>query len=424
MDKKILPRKAFHKLMEMRKDNKIVLLLGPRQVGKTTLLKQLNSELSKASKSLFLDLDILSNYERVSTFESFVSTLELAGYKKSQKQLFYVFLDEFQKYPGMPKVMKNAYDNLDNVKIYASGSSSLAIKDSVQESLAGRKRICELYPLDFEEFLWFKQDARASEQLSNAGSLNGDSLSGPLRDLDAQLREFMTFGGYPEVALCASKAEKIAVLESVFDLYVKKDLVDYLKMDRILPMKRVMELLAVNNGQKTKYDDLVKEASSSFAEAKHFLEILSETYVIKELRPFFTNRKKEMVKMPKTYFIDSGVRNLFIRNFNDLSIRSDAGFLFEGFILSEFLKRGARELRFWQDKNRNEVDILMEKDARWIPIEIKFKQSLKSDDLRGLRAFIREYPETQKAFLVSPIAQKDSKGTDFILPYCLGKVVA
>jgi predicted AAA+ superfamily ATPase len=422
MEHRIFPRKMFQTLMGMRDDKKIVLLLGSRQVGKTTLMKELSSELSKTNKSLFLDLDVLSNYERVSTFEGFVGTLKLNGYREGQKDFFYVFLDEFQKYPGMPKVMKNVHDNLGNVKIYASGSSSLAIKDSAQESLAGRKRICELYPLDFEEFLWFKQSEKASEQLSNSRSLSGEGLSGPLRDLEALLGEFLIFGGYPEVVLAGSKEEKIAALEGIFDLYVKKDLVDYLRMGRMLPMKRVMELLAVNNGQRTKYDDLAKSASSSFTEVRHFIEILAETYIVRELRPFYTNRNKEIVKMPKIYFIDPGVRNFFIRNFNDLSIRADAGFLFEGFVISELLKKGARSMRFWRDKNGNEVDLIAEKDTERIPVEIKFKQALKSEDFKGLNAFRAEYPATRDAFLVSLAAQKASNGASLILPYCLGKI--
>src|SRR3989344_2016154 len=125
----MLPRKVLQKLKEQAKNRKIVLLLGARQVGKTTLLKELFNELLKTNKCLFLDLDILSNYEKTSSFESFINTLKVNGYDEKQKEFFYLFLDEFQKYPSLAQIMKNVYDNADNVKIYASGSSSVAIKD-------------------------------------------------------------------------------------------------------------------------------------------------------------------------------------------------------------------------------------------------------------------------------------------------------
>ena len=246
----MLPRKIFQKLKENAKNKKIVLLIGARQVGKTTLLKELFSELSGTNKCLFLDLDILSNYEKISSFEGLVNTLKINGYDEKQKDFFYLFLDEFQKYRSLSKIMKNVYDNLKNIKIYASGSSSLTIKDEVQESLAGRKQIIEIFPLDFEEFLWFKQNEKLSGNLKNLEKLKGDNLGSSAEEFNSLLKEFLISGGYPEVALKKSKEEKTEVLSSIFDLYIKKDLVEYLRIEKILEIKKLIEFLAVNNGQK------------------------------------------------------------------------------------------------------------------------------------------------------------------------------
>jgi len=228
------PRKIFPELLQQAKTRKISLLLGARQVGKTTLLKTISQELSKTHKCLFLDLDILSNYENISTFELLLTTLKLHGYTEDQKQWFYLFLDEFQKYPKLTIILKNVYDTLLNVKIYASGSSSLTIKHTVQESLAGRKIIMPIYPLDFEEFLLFKQNKDLIDNYPALQNLKGDHLAPSLKKYAALLKEFMLFGGYPEVALQQTKEDKIRTLDSIFDLYVKKDLVDYLKIDKIL----------------------------------------------------------------------------------------------------------------------------------------------------------------------------------------------
>ena len=205
----ILKRKIFEKLRKQEKDRKISLLIGARQVGKTTLLKELFSQLSRENKCIFFDLDLISDYEKVSSFESLLNLIKLKGYNENQKEFFYLFLDEFQKYPSLVKVMKNVYDNLPNVKLYASGSSSLIIKNQVQESLAGRKIINELFPLDFEEFLIFRKEENLAKNLKNIRKLNGDKLSGALKEYRRLLEEFMIFGGYPEVVLKDTKDENL-----------------------------------------------------------------------------------------------------------------------------------------------------------------------------------------------------------------------
>ena len=419
----MLPRKIFKRLKEQAKDKKIALLLGARQVGKTTLLKELYLELSQSNRCLFLDLDILSNYEKVSTFENLINTIKLNGYKEEQNEFFYLFLDEFQRYPAIAKIMKNVYDNFNNVKIYASGSSSLAIKSQIQESLAGRKKINEIFPLDFEEFLWFKQNDKLLTNFLNINGLKGENLYSPLKEFNGLLKEFLVFGGYPEAVLKTSKEGKTEVLSSIFDLYVKKDLLEYLNIEKILDIKKLIEFLAVNNGKKIKYEEISKLTSLKFNETKRYLEILRETYIVEILRPFYTNKNKEIVKIPKIYFIDNGVRNFFINNFNELSLRDDSGFLFEGFVLSEFLKKGIKNIRFWQDKNGNEVDMLFEENSILTPIEVKFKQSLKSEDFRGVNAFLKDYPKTKKGYIINLGSQKTSKNINLILPYSLDRLV-
>lgn len=419
----IIRRKIFEKLMVQSKERKISLLIGARQVGKTTLLKELFQELSVHSKCLFLDVDVLSNYEKASSFENLLNTLKLNGYEENQKNLFYLFLDEFQKYPSLTKVMKNVYDNLENVKIYASGSSSLTIKNQIQESLAGRKEVTEIFPLDFKEFLIFKEKNDLAEKLINIKKLSGKDLSFSLKEYRSFLEEFMIFGGYPEVVLKKSKEDKQKVLESIFDLYVKKDLIEYLNVEKILNVKRLIEFLAVNNGQKIKHQEISKISGLNFQETKKYIEILLETYLVREVRPFFTNKNKELVKIPKIYFIDNGVRNYFINNFNNLKLRSDAGYLFEGFIFSELIKHGQKDIKFWNDKNLEEVDFIIEKKGEIIPIEIKFKEELKLNDFSGLNNFFNSYKKTKKGFLVNLAKQIKEKKTELVLPYLISEKI-
>jgi len=418
----MLPRKIFQELTKQSKDRKISILLGARQVGKTTLLKALFEELSKNNKCLFLDIDILSNYEKVSTYELLLSTIKVSGYDENQKEYFYLFLDEFQKYPPLTKIMKNVYDNLRNIKIYASGSSSLTIKNEIQESLAGRKSITNVYPLDFEEFLWFKQNKKIIDNYQNIRKLKGDNLYNSLKEYNELLKEYMIFGGYPDVVLAQNKEDKMKVLDSIFDLYVKKDLVDYLKISKILEMKKLIEFLAVNNGQKIKYEEISKLTTFTFKEIKNNLEILKETFIIEILKPFYTNKNKEIVKIPKIYFLDNGVRNYFIKNFNEMNIREDSGFLFEGIVLSELIKNNMVEIKFWQDKNETEVDFILERNGL-TAIEVKYKKELKSNDYNGLKRFKEEYPKTKQLILINLDYQKRTKNIDLILPYSIHQIV-
>ncbi len=417
----MLKRKIFEKLIEQAKDRKIALLIGARQVGKTTLLRGIYEELSAKNKCLFFDLDVLTNYEKVSTFENLTNLLKINGYEEKQKEFFYLFLDEFQRYPDVVKIMKNVYDNLPNVKIFASGSSSLSIKNQIQESLAGRKLINELFPLDFEEFLLFKDQAKLAENLVNLRKLEGDKLDLSLRSYKNYLEEFMIFGGYPEVVLKNKNEEKKQILDSIFDLYVKNDLVEYLNVNKLLNVKQLIEFLAINSGQKIKYEEISKVSSLEFNEIKRYLDILSETYLIEILRPFYSNKNKELIKIPKIYFIDNGVRNYFINNFNDIRLRNDSGFLFEGFILSELLKSGKKEIKFWQDKNFNEIDLILEEGGKIIPIEVKFREDLKAEHLRSLNIFLEKYKTVKKGYLVNLSSQKTFKRIRFLLPYLIQK---
>ncbi len=396
-------RKLFGSLIREKNNNKISIILGARQVGKTTILNELYQNLINDNNGIYFDLDILSNYEKVSTYENLVNTLKLKGYKENQTEIFYLFLDEFQRYREFSKILKNVFDHHKNIKIYATGSSSVKIKDEIQESLAGRKIIHNLFPLDFEEFIIFKDNHDALQQLKNVDKLKGNELHIPL--LQSLLQEFTIFGGYPEVVLSENKKTKIEVFESIFDLYVKKDLVEYLNINKILNVKRLIEILAINHAQKIKFEEIASICALKEYEVKSYIEILKETFLISEVRPYFTSKNKELVKIPKIYFIDNGVRNFFMNQFGNIDNRQDSGFLFESYVLSELTKHGCKNIKFWQDKNNHEVDFIIDKVHKQIPIEVKYKKKLKHEDFVGLRAFIRQYPQTEETFLVNPALQ-------------------
>ena len=416
--------RLIYPVLEKQKENgKITILVGPRQVGKTTLLRHLFEQFHKDHRCLFLDLDIYSHYEQVSSYENLINTLKLNGYQVAQPEIFILFLDEFQRYSDISRVLKSVCDHHHNIKVYASGSSSLAINKQIQESLAGRKRVIRIYPLSFREYLHFRDKNELNEKLHKLSTIQSDQLDALLPDAFAELNQFMVYGGYPEVAQVEVK-EKREVLGSIFDLYVKKDLVDFMKVDRIRQAKILIRHLAINHGQETSYSHLAQVSAIDEKTAKNYVEILKETFVVCVLSPWFTNRNKELVKTPKIYFIDNGVRNFFINNFNPHDMRQDSSFLFEGYVISELIKAGviAEQIKFWRTKNRQEVDLILEDGGNLKPIEIKYKRRLKSTDYKGLKGYTKAYPTSHPLYLVNLVNNTTMGEIQHLSPFDLGSL--
>ena len=391
-------RSAFKGILNQKNAKKISIILGPRQVGKTTILKELHRKLG----GVFLDVDIFSDYEKVSTYEKFINFIQLKGYKKNQREFFYVYLDEFQRYADLTMTMKNVYDHHDNIKIYATGSSSLLIKSAIQESLAGRKQITYLYPLSFKEFLFFKERNDLLEEIENIKKIERGEYYKLIPEVFKYLNEFLIFGGYPEVVLAETNKEKTEALRNIFDLYIKKDLVNFLRPAMIDSAYSLIKQLAINNGSMVNYSNYGMKAGIDTKTVKSYIQLLKETFLVVQLSPYFVNKNKEITKTPKIYFLDNGVRNYFFNNFNEMELRNDAGTLFESFYISEIIKSGEStdNIKYYRTKIGDEVDIILDRVSEIIPIEIKCKKILKESDARGLKKFMKKY-KVSAGYLVS-----------------------
>ncbi len=405
-------RKVYKKLKKNIDNQKIIILTGSRQVGKTTLMKMLIEDID--SSYAFLDMDIASNREHGETLEKFLDFLILNGYRKTDKK-FYVFVDEFQKAPELAVIFKNIYDHYPNIKIFASGSSSLLIKKNIKESLAGRKFIFEIYPLDFEEFLIFKQDEKILENYNNIQKLKSRDIDLPAK-FEKLIDEYLQFGGYPEVVLSSDEETKKMTLVSVFDLYLEKDIMSFSGIENISAFKKLVEILAVNNGQILNYNALARLIGIHNKTIRAYINLLEETYLIKIIKPYHTNKSKEIKKSPKIYFIDLGVRNFFINNFNQIDKRTDKGQIWETYILGELLKNNYKQIKFWRTKQGQEVDFVID-EGGIIPLEVKYKSKGKYDDYANLLNFLDNY-NLKKAYIVSDnrneLIRKDNKEILFL----------
>jgi len=397
-------RKIIDKIWEYLNEKEIIILLWARQVWKTSIMKYI-FEKEKRQK-LWLNLDKFSDCEKFSSFESIIDYLKFKNFDLSAPIV--LFVDEFQYCKNAERIFKNIYDEFDNIKIIASGSSSMEIKDKIQESLAWRKRIFYVYPLDLEEFIsWkFMLKNQTNDLISFKKFLDIKSdLKIIAKEYFDYLYEFMVFWWYPKTVLKVNKQE---VLEDIFDLYLKKDILNFLNIKNIDWFKKIITYLAINNWQQINYTDLSVFSSVDVNTLKSYLEILEHTFIIKQVKPFYTNKTKEIVKMPKVYFLDNWVRNYFVKNFiQEIDLRSDKWELFEWVILQEMIKNWIGEIKYWRTKTKVEVYFIIDKVLKLDAIEVKFKDTIKKTDFYGLESFKKLYADKlDKCLLVSKYGGK------------------
>ncbi len=383
-------RKLEKILLKSLDRREITVILGARQTGKTTLLKKIYSDTNK--QKCFIDLDIFENQSIFKSYSEVMRYLKFEGYEKNRE--FTLFIDEFHKVKDIGKILKNIYDNNPEIKIFATGSSSIEIISRMKESLAGRKRIYNLYPLSFKELLLFRDESLHKK------FIHSDTYTIPTsaeKKLYEMIKEYCVFGGYPEVALERKRDEKKNIIRDIFDLFVEKDLINFLKTKNPQAAHNILKYVAINSGQIINHTDISNTCSVDINTLKKYLNILEKTFIIKNIPPFFTNKKKEIVKAPKIYFYDPGIRNYFLKNFAFFEDRSDTSFLLENYFFSQFIKKAAwdEDIKYWRDKNGREVDFITQKNNRIKAYEIKNKNVIKKRDISNLLFFRKTYPETE-----------------------------
>ncbi len=422
----LFQRKIFSKLLAEKDKPQATILIGPRQVGKTTLLNQLIEVIGKDASFLKIDMDLFTNMEALASTEAFINYLKINGYKPGNK--FYVFFDEVQRLKNVSLLFKNLYDHFPDIKAYATGSSALDIRYKLQDSLAGRKFIHYIYPLTWTEFLEFKGRSDLIEKTKVIAEMKGDNLDYALEDHAVLLKEFLVWGGYPAVVLNNDREGKIQLLDSIFDQYFKKDIVDFLhfEVEDVLNLKKMVQILAASQSQLLHFAHLGRELGCSLYKVKEYFNILQETFLLAALPSYFTNKHKEIIKSPKVHFIDNGVRNYFLQTFQPVENRQDRGELLESFVFQELYKQKTplQNLYFWRDKQAKdkEVDIIKETEGRLTPIEVKFSVHQQRRDYQNLLLFADAYG-LKKGIVVNMTCQKDIMAKDiaisYITPYIL-----
>ena len=382
----------------------IVFLLGSRQVGKTSLMRRLMGDL-RVEKKIDLRQILYFDFEIIADEATFLQVTpeaveEIAkNYGADLGKEIYVFIDEIQYHPNPSNLLKVIFDHLPQFHLLVSGSSTTKIKEKFKDSLAGRHKTFILSPLSFEEFLIFSSHPELREIYRNQNL--------PLRlkeDLKNAFGEYAVFGGYPKVVLSRSQDEKITALESIFTSYVRRDIKDLALIEETEKFNKLVSLLAFQIGNLLNLAELSNATALNRKTLEKYLFILENTFIIRLLKPFFSNRRQEITKSPKIYFCDTGLRNYIVNNFFPLDKRTDAGSLFEnGLFLMLSQKTKEDNLRYWRSVLKQEVDFVkIDLAGKVIPYEAKFTRS----DLQktppvssGVRSFIKSY-KPNEAFVV------------------------
>lgn len=387
----------------------IIAILGPRQSGKTTLVRHIFETLENA---LFL------SFEDRKTLELFVEDEKTFAelYARNNR---YLFIDEFQYAKDGGQKLKYIYDHYPGTKILISGSSAPGLTIHGIKYLIGRIFVFNLFPLSFEEFLRYKDDAVFRIYIEKREAINGHIFNnGKLPDMSAALLEilnkvydeYLIYGGYPRVAIAKSDEEKKTVLKNIYSTYFLREIKDILGLTTDFKLSKLIKALSLQPGGLVSYNSLSEVSGFDHKDLLTHLNILEKTFICKRVTPFYTNKRTEIIKLPKIYFFDSGFRNTIIDDFRPYELRQNVGQLNENFIFSELTYAGG-EVKFWRSKAKAEVDFILEKEGL---TAIESKSGGRSET-RSLKSFKEKYKPNRTVILCRE-KLLDDEGT-LIMPF-------
>lgn len=326
---------------------KVLVLYGPRRVGKTELVRAMISSFKGKIYSGTGD-----NQELRALLESQqltkISSL-LGGYDL-------IFIDEAQRIPQIGFGLKLLVDFHPNISIIVTGSSSLDLSDKIGEPLTGRNKIRTLYPISVLELY------------QQFGGMEVTQI----------LEQLLLFGSYPEVLNTKSKEDKIEYLLTIRDSYLLKDILEMESIRNPSKLSDLLKLLAFRIGHEVSLNELSNNLGIARQSVERYLDLLEKTFIIKRVGGFSRNLRSEISKTARYYFYDNGIRNAIINNFNHIDQRNDIGMLWENFLFIERIKKQEYKRLFsnnyfWRTYNRQEIDLVEERDGRLYGYEFKYK---------------------------------------------------
>lgn len=341
--------------------NKIIVLTGPRQVGKTTLLKKIRA--TQKEKVLWLNAD---TFEVQTLFEN-NSLVQLKSIFKNKK---IIFIDEAQNIKDIGLKLKIIIDEIEDVQLVVTGSSAFELANELNEPLTGRKFEYTMYPISFQEMV---------------------EHHGLLEELH-QLKNRMVFGYYPDVVVQIGSQKE--VLNLLANSYLFKDILIWNRIKKSDKLVKLLQALAFQIGHQVSYNELSKTIGIDSETVEKYIQLLEQSFVVFRLHSFSRNLRSELKKSKKIYFFDVGIRNAVIANYNVLELRNDEGALWENFAISERKKylmynQMYANTFFWRTKAQQEIDYLEEREGKLYAYEFKWNVNSKN---KISKTFLNSYP--------------------------------
>lgn len=374
-------------------EKEMTVLIGPRQVGKTYLMKYLQGKLKeKGEKTLFLNLDIDDHRPFFDSQGQLISYIEL----QVGKEKAYVFIDEIQRKENAELFLKGIADMDLPYKFIISGSGSLELKAKISESMAGRKRMFAIDPISFKEFINFRTEYKYEDRLGEFFALEKDKTQ-------RFLEEYMVFGGYPQVILSDTVWKKQSTMEEIYKSYIEQDIKKLLNIEKEEAFTNLLKVIASQIGSLVNTSELSSTIGIADKTVQHYLWYLEKTFIIKKVSPYYQNVRSEISKSPVYYFYDVGLRNFLLGLFGLPRIPQPlSGHLFENLIfnmLREQFVLAPTQIHFWRTRDKAEVDFILVTGLEAVPLEAKHKRISKLEVPRSFRSFLRKY-KPKKAYLI------------------------
>ena len=325
---------------------KVLLLIGPRQVGKTTLLKNMLESVSTEKKVQFWNCD-------ESDVRQFLSEANSAKLKSFVGNSDFIVIDEAQRVKDIGLTIKLLHDSFPSIQLAVTGSSSLDLSNSINEPLTGRKFEYNLFPFSTNELV------------------NHTSMLEEMR----LLKNRLVYGFYPDVV--NNPGEEKEILTNIVNSYLYKDVFEFQDIRKSSVIEKLVQALALQVGSEVSFNELGNLLGIDTVTVQRYVDLLEKAYVIFHIRSFSRNVRNELKKSIKIYFYDNGVRNSVISNFSPIELRSDIGALWENFLISERIKNNAYHNKhakyyFWRTTQKQEIDFIEEVDQNLFAYEFKY----------------------------------------------------
>ena len=343
-----LVRELSELILKKLQPNKVVILYGARRVGKTMLVKEILANVNEPI--LRLNGDDINVHDKLS-----IRSIE--NYKQILGTYKLLYIDEAQKIPEIGLKLKLMIDEIEGLRIIISGSSSFDIHKNDGGPLTGRKYTFTLYTVSENEYTQIENNINKMDKI----------------------RERLVFGNYPELLHLPDRQDKVDYLNEMISSYLLKDILVYEHIKNSQKIFNLLRLIAFQIGGEVSLQELGIQLGISKNTVEKYLDLLSKVFILHKVEGFSRNLRKEITKNSRWYFLDNGIRNAVIANFNPLHARNDIGALWENYMISERLKyqeyrRISSNNYFWRTYEQQEIDWVEERDGSLFGYEFKWKE--------------------------------------------------